>query len=483
MPDPHLIERQVLELRFRTSASPQETEREVTGLFRDCGPTLQRAFDRLAPKGIYRFDKVEVDLGRLDLAAVNSTLLTGLEEAVVRRLRQLVRNANRGESGNSKGSPDCASVSPADESSVGEYGFDERVDRAPSLNEHTDLQAFVEHFLSRGVSPWWGAARYRGAPDFASELGEKIRVAFQTSASFRRAVVRALSDNPRRVLHRLTSERWLEPLAEQLRVVARSSLQAPAQMRPISDPISKRSSKLLHGWTDSSPTDAHMELVRGLLASVDRPELDRVSSAPGNSHSITQESGDALDESGGSMLDVEVATDKPQGHEDRETATFVEDAGIVLLQPFLPLLFTALDLADSTAFVSERARSKAIRVLEYLAWGTQERAEFALRLQKILCEHPPDEPLERVRLTDGEMCEADRVLDAVIGHWSALKRTGREGLREMFLQRAGKIEVHDGGMTMVVERQAADILLNKLPWSYSVVRLPWMTQPMTVQWT
>jgi hypothetical protein len=63
-----------------------------------------------------------------------------------------------------------------------------------------------------------------------------------------------------------------------------------------------------------------------------------------------------------------------------------------------------------------------------------------------------------------------------------LKNTGREALRETFLQRLGKLSPTDHGWLLQVEQKAVDFLLNRLPWGIGVIKLPWMDEKIFVEW-
>ena len=79
--------------------------------------------------------------------------------------------------------------------------------------------------------------------------------------------------------------------------------------------------------------------------------------------------------------------------------------------------------------------------------------------------------------------DKDALLEAVVRHWDALGSTSVEGLRASFLARAGKLsERADGDYLLQVEAQSFDILLDRLPWSVSIVELPWMERQLWVEW-
>lgn len=80
----------------------------------------------------------------------------------------------------------------------------------------------------------------------------------------------------------------------------------------------------------------------------------------------------------------------------------------------------------------------------------------------------------------------DSLLDAVIAHWTALGKTSRAGLRQTFLQREGRLasEYGEGGKhwRLVLKTGPFDMLLDRLPWSFGTIKLPWMQEVLYVDW-
>ncbi len=183
-------------------------------------------------------------------------------------------------------------------------------------------------------------------------------------------------------------------------------------------------------------------------------------------------------------------TDKPDAAQNNKVilageSVWIANAGVVLLHPFLNPCFEGLGWVQDGIFKSEKARHKAILLIHFLATGEHNAPEPALFLAKILCDAPSHWPLRRtLHLTKKEMIEADALLQAAIGHWSALKNTTPDGLREAFLQREGKLERGANGWQLTVEQKAQDILLGRLPfgWALSMVRLPWMKEIFYINW-
>ena len=168
-------------------------------------------------------------------------------------------------------------------------------------------------------------------------------------------------------------------------------------------------------------------------------------------------------------------------HPDAKAGIYTGLAGLVLLHPFLPQLFRALGIADDDKLLQP---DKAINLLYFLATGRIDGKEYELVIPKMLCHFPLESVLEsNVSLADSEQEEAIALLGAVIRHWEVLKNTGVEGLQETFLKRCGKLSLlNNGEWLLQVESNACDILLEQLPWGFSMIKLPWMPEMLRVEW-
>lgn len=162
---------------------------------------------------------------------------------------------------------------------------------------------------------------------------------------------------------------------------------------------------------------------------------------------------------------------------------YVENAGLVLAHPFLPIYFEKLNLLKDRKFRNEAARRRAVRLLHFLAVGDVEMQEYELALPKLMCELPLNIPIDLSdKLSDEEKEEGIAMLEALISHWGALKSTSPDGLREGFLRREGKLAYSDSGWELSVEQKAMDILLDRLPWGIHIIKLPWMKNMLKVHW-
>jgi hypothetical protein len=170
-----------------------------------------------------------------------------------------------------------------------------------------------------------------------------------------------------------------------------------------------------------------------------------------------------------------------EGEESRAVAT----AGLCLLWPFVTRFFARLGLLDETeaAFRTPAAMHRGVLLLHHLATGEVDAPDYALDLPKVMCGLPPQAPHHLLApVSEDEAAEADRLLQAAIAHAACLGEMSPDGLRGTFLARAGLLGTRDGSWLLRVERQPADLLIERFPWRTDWVRLRWMQAPMRVEW-
>ncbi len=161
----------------------------------------------------------------------------------------------------------------------------------------------------------------------------------------------------------------------------------------------------------------------------------------------------------------------------------INNAGLALLWPYLPILFKGLNWVKDGAFVAEEYQFRAIHFLQFMATGEVATEEQELAFNKLLVGLQPEMPVPYdVSLTNEELEEAEHLLKTVLESWKALKSGSIALLRQTFLQKEGLMKKDMASWKLYVERSAFDILLDRLPWSYSVVKLPWMDNLINVEW-
>jgi hypothetical protein len=162
-----------------------------------------------------------------------------------------------------------------------------------------------------------------------------------------------------------------------------------------------------------------------------------------------------------------------------------QNAGLLLLHPFITSFFNHTGvLAVNEREIPQCNLANAAALLHFLATGREEVFEFELGFIKILLGLDPDQSLtvSEGTLSKEQKEESESLLTSVVGHWTALKNTSVNGLQTTFIQRTGMIFETDDGWQLLPESKSYDILLNTLPWGFSMVKLPWMTKPIYTEW-
>lgn len=224
-----------------------------------------------------------------------------------------------------------------------------------------------------------------------------------------------------------------------------------------------------------------------------QPQTEKAPSTSETKDTIgTIESGNTEEAGEKSLADADTKI-KSDEKEKEEKSTFkrfkegeilyVRNSGMVLLNPYLTTLFNKTSLLENKKFVSNSAKLKAMQLMQYIATTTEMGDEDDFMLNKVLVGVDPYEPigtLKELSKEEKELC--DSLLNAILSRWSALKNTSPNNLRASFLIRNGKLVFEQANWSLVVEKHSIDILLGKLPWSFNLIKLPWMNYPLFTQW-
>jgi hypothetical protein len=162
---------------------------------------------------------------------------------------------------------------------------------------------------------------------------------------------------------------------------------------------------------------------------------------------------------------------------------YIQNAGLALITAFMPALFKELHWIENGVFRNRTTQLKALFLLHYITTGIDEAPEYTLQLNKILCGFALDEPIPfSVELTAEEKKEADQLLQDVVDHWTALNRSTANALRGSFLLRDALLSRSGGRWLLQVERKGYDVLVDKIPWSWKVVKFGWMENYIDIEW-
>jgi len=122
----------------------------------------------------------------------------------------------------------------------------------------------------------------------------------------------------------------------------------------------------------------------------------------------------------------------------------VKNAGLVLLNNFLPMLFERTGLTKEHQFVDTEAQVKAAHYLYYVATGKTHATDASLQLNKVLCGLPLTQQISQ----DAIIPEVHKqvivgMIHATMGHWRAIGDCSVHGFREVWLMRDGILTEND----------------------------------------
>ena len=162
---------------------------------------------------------------------------------------------------------------------------------------------------------------------------------------------------------------------------------------------------------------------------------------------------------------------------------YINNAGVVIILPFLTSLFERLGFVNGDGFVNDVRRKEAIMIIQYIVTGAEKCYENDIPFNKILCDFPLEEPVDtNIDIVKSKFEICDELVDHVIARWSALKTITPDGFRKTFLQRDGILRNRNGAWMVHIEKESFDVLLDRLPWAISIIRLPWLKSLIYVDW-
>ncbi|HRX31344.1 MAG: hypothetical protein H6537_08805 [Bacteroidales bacterium] len=161
----------------------------------------------------------------------------------------------------------------------------------------------------------------------------------------------------------------------------------------------------------------------------------------------------------------------------------INNSGLALCNPFIPKLFSLLELTSENRFKDSQSAERAVMLLQYLLFKNSNVPEQELTFNKLLCGIAPSNSIScNLNVNSHEIEIMQQMLEGIIQYWKHLGKTSVQGLIEAFLIRGGDLELVENSWQLNVEQLGFDVLLDSLPWSYSPIKFAWMNAPIFVNW-
>ena len=434
----HIIESQVLEVETTRNVDALAFQRRLRALYyQDLLPRIEALFVRYTAAGeVIRMDKMAVEVLVVDPADWEK----GFVEATLQQLASTLRQ--------SPATPKGGRQSPG-----GDHAYDA-------------LESLV-YFLEHGTMPWYASGKNLAAVESEAlhmspaELGARLRPMILEAGTTRERAVYQFSDALLAALFSGPALQFLEawtlryaayPGGVRTRLVFWNAvIDTEAPREPSSHLADNR---VLGCYLRHHTAEEREGLYARLPAKVRfQAETALRTTSKGPAPSPGSENGDAASRG----KEKETGSDR----------LFIDNAGLVILHPFLEPFFERVGLCHEHRFISAEAQRRAVLLTQYMVSPREHIPECVLGLNKFLCGYPPQQTLEnRITIAEEENAEITRLLNGVTGHWKmhgVAVVTTEEHLRTAFLQRPGKLCSMTDGWLLQVEVKSYDIVMNGLP--------------------
>ena len=500
----HIIQKQTLEVEMENPADAFQFRNRLGEVFHELIlPRLTVLFDELGPVyKTYRLDQLTIDAGIIN----KQNWEQSLADKIISEARQAIQLK-----GPVWAAPTTASIvndsqpsSPNTEKAIDGNGYENsrvtetnQVDKNENQWSSKEFYEVLEHYLSTGFVTWYAGDKLKMQEGFTKWIMPDAtllnRLAKYIVTAKDTALLRLVYLLPVNSLNQLFE--WL--LHEKHSAIHKDFLLLKAFLQKLLQPVFagefhlKRSLYLVFlQWISLAETSGDGGFIASKTIKYVNTFLPEI--IPQLITLVAPETGPLFKEFqeviNKHQNGVELIDAVPLNRKDTiETGEFfINNAGLVMLHPFLAQLFEELKLTIKKVFADETACMKAVLLTRFMATGNVDAEDHELVLEKIICGLPPGEPiLCDIDLLENERKEALDLLGQIIGLWkqNGVQVNGTiEGFQQAFLQRQGKLTQKNNDWRLQVQQLSYDMVLSSLPWSISMVKTPWMKGMLWIEW-
>lgn len=483
----HQIQKQIIEIDLPDGSDAFSWQEKITTICNDSlTEKLGILFDRMGFENTLSFDKIEIDLGLIDANDFEKLFLQNIENQLLIKIKSIFE----------------------------EEGFDDLQSKKQvsfnTKNDQSNYEAFI-YFLEKGTLQWWVSN------DFLEEIEQNIVVVFSESKTQKHAQITHLKKvfESEKVVKRFVLQFSEKIFWAFVRIVFFEENEVISFYEKVADVIQNTFLKFfkkedfdvvkvsvfavfLENIVQSKLLIVS-DLYEKILALISQESFAEKSiilnfqrsfkialkeslkvEIPKQDFELIEE--EAFFEKGEKGIEAKTVLKEFSEKEEKiEDGFYIENAGLVLLFPFLKEYLKSCEVADNEQIFEP---DNAVHLLQYLVNFQTKTFENHLVLNKILCGLPLNFPIKKgFEINENQIKQAEMLLESVIKYWSVMHNTSKEGLQLSFLQRNGKLSKNTDGWLLQVEQAPYDMLLDELPWTYSVVSMPWMKEMIFVEWS
>ncbi len=473
----HIVRRVVLELD--STAPPADAPRHQARVAELCRRRLAGLLDRCLtefsdPDTLYRIDRLECEIPDIDMEQLDSEWTNKVEDRIRETLREALRDAGlRGDApppyhpGNTIDRPSISGEAPLAGASV----FD-----------------LLIHFLQTGLLPWWagttGNRTVQQAVETFVQTSEWPALLFQhivMNSLMRQRLINHTNDAVLITFcQRLAGAHFAAGLERFLAGISPFSGTGPALRRRFWEAVFV---EIAAPGSAGMPADgANLRKEQAYWEGLYR----RIATPEGSGKETDTLLAPAMPRSAQGDKPVERRNEPTPNAPDFDDSErlYIDNAGVVLIGPYLPKFWEQLGWVADNRFNDPETAWLAVQMIQFLCDGQSETPpEYLLALPKILCGFRPDALFEPPRpLNEEEMAAGETLLEAVLEHVPGLGLRTTGALRGSFLLRKGVLRSGDFQWLLHVEKETYDIVLQKVPWGFQVLKFSWMETAVFVEW-
>jgi len=231
-------------------------------------------------------------------------------------------------------------------------------------------------------------------------------------------------------------------------------------------------SKLRKLFNELINASVYLNLSDSHIINRDKPLLDKITEVVSEfnaTESSKFEQGDTL-------------TIPKEDYKDSDDSIYINNAGLVLFNPYITTFLSRLGMTEKGKFKDEDSAFRSVHLLQLLITEAT-YGEHELVLNKILCNLPISSsvPMD-IELKPAEKLLAKELIEVTMKRWKKGSSGSKESFRASFINRDGRLSMINEEWHLKVDQRGYDVILQTLPWSYGMIKLPWMLKPLIVEW-